>query len=64
MNKYVSKIGKEVKSLKMANFSFPENACLFWVCGSSGNTTRPPIPRSQYNTSCSNIFQIQRKCLS
>lgn len=69
MNKYVSKIGKEVKSCKMANFSFPENACLFWgLCEPggvpSGDTTSPPISLSQYNTSCSNIFQIQRKRLS
>lgn len=64
---YANKIAKEVESLQLANFSFPDNACPFWdlreiSAASSGEDTSTPFPRS-VNISCSSVFQIQKKTL-
>lgn len=65
---YVNKIGKEVGSLKLGNFSFPDSACPFWgLCeisdAPSSKDTSPSFPLA-VNISCSGIFQIQKKPLS
>lgn len=69
MKKNVNKIRKEVKGLKMADFSFPGNAHLFWGWWENQSYAKwwhceSTISLPQFHTSWASIFQAQKKILS